>query len=174
MKEKAREQNKRKGVQAQTTVPQDAGKASAGGIDEEKEKTFASLGLAAWIQRSCRSLGLRAPTQVQSSCIPRTLAGDDVCGCASTGSGKTAAFALPILQKLSEDPYGVYALVLTPARELAFQIADQFKAFGTAGRGLARLRVAVVIGGLDHTKQSVELSKRFVDLHTPPPLSPPL
>ena len=127
---------------------------------KKEGKTFASLGLAPWIQRSCRSLGMRMPTEVQSSCIPRTLEGDDVCGCASTGSGKTAAFALPILQKLAKDPYGVYALVLTPARELAFQIADQFKALGTAGRGLARLRVAVIIGGLDHTQQSVELSKR--------------
>ena len=157
-----RDEREAEGGERQEGAPRGASKSTDG--EREQEKTFASLGLAAWIQRSCRSLGMRAPTEVQSSCIPRTLAGDDVCGCASTGSGKTAAFALPILQKLSEDPYGVYALVLTPARELAFQIADQFKALGTAGRGLSSLRVAVVIGGLDHTQQSVELSKRSVFL----------
>lgn len=51
-------------------------------------------------------------------------------GCAKTGTGKTLAFALPIIQKLAVDPYGVFALVLTPTRELAFQIADQFQIIG--------------------------------------------
>ena len=69
--------------------------------------------------------------------------GRDCIGCAKTGSGKTAAFALPILQKLSEDPYGIYALVLTPTRELAFQIGDQFKALGKP----IQLRVTVITGG---------------------------
>ena len=69
--------------------------------------------------------------------------GRDCIGCAKTGSGKTAAFALPILQKLSEDPYGIYALVLTPTRELAFQIGDQFKALGKP----IQVRVTVVTGG---------------------------
>lgn len=67
-------------------------------------------------------LGLKNPTPIQQNCIPRILAGDDCIGCAKTGSGKTLAFALPILQKLSEDPYGIYALILTPTRELAFQV----------------------------------------------------
>ena len=53
--------------------------------------------------------------------------GQNCVGCAKTGSGKTLAFALPILQTLSDDPYGIYALILTPTRELAFQIADQFR-----------------------------------------------
>ena len=68
-------------------------------------------------------MGLRRPTQVQRLCVPAALEGRDVMGLAETGSGKTAAFALPILQKLSEDPYGIFALVLTPTRELAIQVS---------------------------------------------------
>ncbi len=56
--------------------------------------------------------------------------GRDVIGCAETGSGKTAAFALPILHELSKDIYGIFAVVLTPTRELAVQISEQFMAFG--------------------------------------------
>lgn len=65
---------------------------------------------------------MKQPTPIQQNCIPRILAGDDCIGCAKTGSGKTLAFALPILQKLCEDPYGIFALILTPTRELAFQV----------------------------------------------------
>lgn len=67
-------------------------------------------------------LGVKKPTPIQQNCIPAILEGKDCIGCAKTGSGKTLAFALPILQKLSEDPYGIFALVLTPTRELAFQV----------------------------------------------------
>ena len=62
------------------------------------------------------------PTPVQFACIPPALAGRDIIGGAKTGSGKTMAFVLPILNKLSDDPYGIFALVLTPTRELAFQV----------------------------------------------------
>ncbi len=75
------------------------------------------------------------PVQVQQGCIPAVLEGKDVIGLAQTGSGKTAAFALPILQRLAQDPYGVFALTLTPTRELAIQIAEQFRALG-AGMSL--------------------------------------
>lgn len=67
--------------------------------------------------------GVRTPTSIQENCIPKILAGSDCIGCAKTGSGKTLAFALPILQKLCEDPYGIFALVLTPTRELAYQVS---------------------------------------------------
>ena len=70
--------------------------------------------------------------------------GEDCIGCAKTGSGKTAAFALPILQKLSEDPFGIFALVLTPTRELAFQISEQFNVLGKP----IGVRVSVITGGL--------------------------
>lgn len=70
--------------------------------------------------RVCKSLGMVTPTQVQRGCIPAILAGRDVLGTAHTGSGKTAAFALPILQSLAKEPFGVYALVLTPTRSEIF------------------------------------------------------
>lgn len=65
-------------------------------------------------------------------------------GCAKTGTGKTAAFALPILQKLSEDPYGIFSLVVTPTRELAFQISEQFALLGKP----INVRTAVIVGGM--------------------------
>ncbi|KAF4321658.1 hypothetical protein BBO99_00001161 [Phytophthora kernoviae] len=70
--------------------------------------------------------------------------------------GKTAAFALPILHTLSKDPYGPYALVLTPTRELAYQIADQFNAFGSS----MAVRCTVIVGGVDMLKQSLNLQQR--------------
>lgn len=79
-------------------------------------ETFKALGLSDWLCSVCKSLGMARPTQVQSGCIPAVLNGKDVIGLAQTGSGKTAAFALPILQKLAKDPYGVFAVVLTPTR----------------------------------------------------------
>lgn len=81
-----------------------------------EEASFRSLGLSEWLDRVCAGLGMRAPTAVQRGTIPAVLAGRDVIGVAHTGSGKTAAFALPILQKLAKDPFGVFALVLTPTR----------------------------------------------------------
>ncbi|KAK6053913.1 hypothetical protein COOONC_08582, partial [Cooperia oncophora] len=71
-------------------------------------------------------------------------------------SGKTAAFALPILQSLLETPQKLFGLILTPTRELAFQIAQQFEALG-AGIGLI---VAVIVGGVDMTTQALALAKR--------------
>ena len=84
-----------------------------------------------------------------------TLEGRDILACSKTGSGKTAAFALPILEKLAEDPYGVFCVVLTPTRELALQISEQFKLFG---KGM-NVRVELVTGGMDSTTQSVSLTQ---------------
>lgn len=79
-------------------------------------RSFRALGVSEWLDRVCRSLGMTQPTQVQAGCIPAILAGRNAIGTAHTGSGKTAAFALPILQLLAADPFGVFALVLTPTR----------------------------------------------------------
>ncbi|KZC12616.1 PREDICTED: probable ATP-dependent RNA helicase DDX49 [Dufourea novaeangliae] len=117
--------------------------------------TFAGLNLSPWIVNQCNSMGLKTPTLIQQNCIPRILAGDDCIGCAKTGSGKTLAFALPVIQKLSEDPYGIFALILTPTRELAFQIADQFSAIGKS----INLKKCVIVGGMDMVVQGLELSK---------------
>ncbi|KAJ3057011.1 hypothetical protein HK097_001495 [Rhizophlyctis rosea] len=119
-------------------------------------KSFADLGLNAWLVDALNALSIRAPSKIQTACVGPILNGQDVIGSAKTGSGKTAAFALPILQKLAEDPYGVFALVLTPTRELAFQIAEQFRILGTG----VNLKQSIVVGGLDMMTQALELSKR--------------
>ena len=108
------------------------------------------VGVAPWLISTLGSLGIRTPTEVQSACIPVILKGHDVIATSKTGSGKTAAFALPVLTLLSQDPFGVFALVLSPTRELVLQIGEQFKAFG---EGL-KLGVSVVVGGLDMMETS--------------------
>lgn len=118
--------------------------------------TFADLGLSEWAVETCKELGMPRPTPVQAHCIPKILEGRDVLGLAQTGSGKTAAFALPILQRLAEEPYGVLALVMTPTRELAFQLAEQFKALGSC----LHLRCEVVVGGMDMLNQAKGLMNR--------------
>ncbi|XP_009766350.1 DEAD-box ATP-dependent RNA helicase 36 [Nicotiana tabacum] len=118
--------------------------------------TFSDLGLAEWAVQTCKELGMKKPTPVQHHCIPRILSGQDVLGLAQTGSGKTAAFALPILHRLAEDPYGVSCLVITPTRELAFQLAEQFRALGSC----LNLRCAVVVGGMDMITQTKTLMQR--------------
>ncbi|KAK7115760.1 probable ATP-dependent RNA helicase DDX49 [Littorina saxatilis] len=125
---------------------------------------FAELGLDDWLVQQCKSVGLKQPTPIQLQCVEPILQGKDCIGCAKTGSGKTAAFALPILQKLSEDPFGIFALVLTPTRELAFQIADQFRVLGKS----MGVRVTVITGGMDMMKQGQDLSvKPHIVISTP-------
>ncbi|KAJ2557123.1 putative RNA helicase [Coemansia sp. RSA 1933] len=128
-------------------------------VDEFKAPamcSFEDLGLDQWLVESLSAMSIRRPTEIQRACIGPILTGRDVIGGAQTGSGKTAAFALPILQKLSEDPYGVFAVVLTPTRELAYQIAEQFEVLGKG----VNLRVTVAIGGVDMVTQAIELSRR--------------
>ena len=92
--------------------------------------SFEGLGVSEHLCAVLDGLGIVEPTAVQRGCIPAIMEGRNVIGVAQTGSGKTAAFALPVLHRLAKNPYGVFNLVLTPTRELAFQIADQYKAFG--------------------------------------------
>jgi ATP-dependent RNA helicase DDX47/RRP3 len=101
-------------------------------------------------------LNYREPTSIQREAIPAALAGKDIVGLAQTGSGKTAAFALPILQFLLEDPRPFFAIVLSPTRELAFQISEQFLALGSE----IGVRVATLVGGMDMVSQAVALAKR--------------
>uniref|UniRef100_A0A8C3JHB2 Probable ATP-dependent RNA helicase DDX49 n=1 Tax=Calidris pygmaea TaxID=425635 RepID=A0A8C3JHB2_9CHAR len=117
---------------------------------------FRALGLSPWLAEQARQVGLSRPTPVQAACIPPVLQGRDCLGCAKTGSGKTAAFVLPVLQVLSEDPYGIFCLVLTPTRELAYQIAEQFRVLGKP----LGLKDCVVVGGLDMVEQALELSRK--------------
>ncbi|KAJ1915676.1 putative RNA helicase [Tieghemiomyces parasiticus] len=111
---------------------------------------FRQLGIDSWLNEALAAMAIHYPTEIQRECIPPTLTGKDIIGGAKTGSGKTAAFALPILQKLSEEPFGVFALVLTPTRELAFQIAEQFRALGSH----IHARVATIVGGADIARQT--------------------
>ncbi|KAJ7283710.1 DEAD-domain-containing protein [Mycena rebaudengoi] len=114
------------------------------------------MGISTPLQAALNSMSIRTPTEVQAACIPPLLLGRDCIGNAKTGSGKTIAFALPILQKLSVDPYGIYALILTPTRELAFQISEQFAVLGAS----LNLRTAVIVGGMDMMSQALELGNR--------------
>ncbi|CAH2055643.1 unnamed protein product, partial [Iphiclides podalirius] len=126
-------------------------------MNEDSEmKQFAELGIKTWLTKQLLSLGIKTPTPIQRGCIPDILAGNDCIGAAKTGSGKTFAFALPILQNLAEDPYGIYALVLTPTHELAYQIADQFSILGKP----LNLRVCIVTGGSDQMEESLKLAKK--------------
>jgi ATP-dependent RNA helicase RhlE len=116
---------------------------------------FSDLGLAAPLLRALEGEGYDTPTAIQARAIPMVLAGRDVLGIAQTGTGKTAAFALPILQRLAADRRppqrnGCSVLVLSPTRELATQIADSFRGYG---RHLD-VTVAVVFGGVDHRSQT--------------------
>jgi len=116
---------------------------------------FASLGLAEPLVQAVAACGYDTPTPVQAQCIPPLLDGRDVLGCAQTGTGKTAAFALPVLQHLTSTPFRgrgprpIRALVLTPTRELAAQIGASFETYG-AGLGL---RHQVIFGGVNQNPQ---------------------
>ena len=132
--------------------------------------TFSDLGLSAPLVQACRKLGFKTPTGVQRAIIPfilkqptsstnnNNINNHHVLTLSATGSGKTAAFALPLLHELSHDPYGIFALILTPTRELAKQIQQQILALGS-GSGW-KITCALIIGGEDMTKQSLELSRQ--------------
>jgi len=104
----------------------------------------------------CKKLRLQTPRRVQQHCIPKVLEGRHVIGIDETGSGKTTAFVLPILQRLAEHPFDVVALVLTPTRELAFELACQFRGFGS----LFHFTLMVLSGGTEICKQEEQLVAR--------------
>src|SRR5207244_2444212 len=106
---------------------------------------FTGLGIDPALLRATRELGFSRPTPIQNDAIPPALAGKDVLACAMTGSGKTAAFILPILQRLLGKPRGVTrALVVTPTRELAAQIDEHTKELAVH----TPLTSAAVFGGV--------------------------
>ncbi|HEX2136177.1 MAG TPA: DEAD/DEAH box helicase [Microvirga sp.] len=121
--------------------------------------SFTDFGLSQPILRALAAEGYETPTPIQAQAIPQVMTGRDLCGIAQTGTGKTAAFALPILHELAETPKArlrksCRVLVLSPTRELASQIADSFR---TYGRHL-RLTTSVVFGGVAIGRQERELA----------------
>ncbi|RZC40290.1 ATP-dependent RNA helicase DDX47 [Asbolus verrucosus] len=124
--------------------------------DEDKPLTWKDLGLVDVLCKACEQLKWKEPSKIQKESIPVALQGKDVIGLAETGSGKTAAFALPILQSLLENPQRYFALILTPTRELAFQISEQFEALGAS----IGVKCAVIVGGMDMMSQALVLAKK--------------
>ncbi len=122
--------------------------------------TFSELGVIEPICRALKTEGYETPTPIQNQAIPPLLAGRDLLGIAQTGTGKTAAFAVPILQRLGAAktrpaPRTPRALILTPTRELAIQIGDSFRVYGRH----MHLRHALVFGGVGHRPQIDAMTK---------------
>lgn len=126
--------------------------------------SFTSLKILKPILKSLQEEGYETPTPIQSQAIPPALSGRDILGCAQTGTGKTAAFAIPILQRLSEQqaPFRkrlIRSLIVTPTRELAIQIEESLRSYG---RHLD-LRTAVIFGGVNQNPQ-VRTLKSGIDI----------
>ena len=125
--------------------------------------TFNELNLSAPLLKAVSEAGYETPSPIQASAIPPVLEGRDLMGCAQTGTGKTAAFALPMLDRLSgaapRKKGAIRALILTPTRELALQIGESFAAYGK----YLKLRSTVIFGGVGQTPQ-VEAIKKGVDI----------
>ena len=125
--------------------------------------TFKELNLSAPLLRAVQEAGYETPSPIQAAAIPPVLSGRDLMGCAQTGTGKTAAFALPMLDRLTANPPrrkgAIRALILTPTRELALQIGESFEAYGK----YLKLRSTVIFGGVGQAPQ-VEALKKGVDI----------
>ncbi|KAL2824631.1 P-loop containing nucleoside triphosphate hydrolase protein [Aspergillus cavernicola] len=122
----------------------------------ETAKTFKELGIIDQLCEACETMGYKAPTPIQAQAIPLALEGRDVIGLAETGSGKTAAFALPMLQALMDNPQTLFGLVMAPTRELAYQISQSFENLGAS----IGVRCVVIVGGMDMVSQSIALGKK--------------
>ena len=125
---------------------------------------FTDLALEPRLLKALATEGYETPTPIQAQAIPHVLAGKDLLGIAQTGTGKTAAFALPILQRLAADPRqpqpkSARALILSPTRELALQIAESFKSYGR----YMNLGVTTIFGGVSEGPQ-VQTMRRGIDI----------
>jgi ATP-dependent RNA helicase RhlE len=116
---------------------------------------FAALGVSAELLRAVEAAGYDTPTPIQAQAIPLALEGRDIIGLAQTGTGKTAAFTLPIVQRLLHGPSRTRALILTPTRELCVQVVDSFRKYGK----YSGLHVAPVYGGVGFDPQTRALRK---------------
>ncbi|KAE8146477.1 P-loop containing nucleoside triphosphate hydrolase protein [Aspergillus avenaceus] len=123
---------------------------------QDEESSFKALKVAPWLVGSLTTMAVRKPTAIQRACIPEIMNGRDCIGGSRTGSGKTIAFAVPILHKWAEDPFGIFAIVLTPTRELALQIYEQIKAISAP----QNMKPVLITGGTDMRSQAIALSQR--------------
>lgn len=124
--------------------------------DTNTVQNFSDLDLPAAVLQAVLAVGYETPTPIQSRTIPPLVEGRDLLGHAPTGTGKTAAFALPILARLDLNARGVQALVLAPTRELAIQVAEAFAKYATH---MKNVRVLPIYGGQDYTGQIRQLSR---------------
>ena len=132
-------------------------------LEIRRTMTFKELNLSAPLLRAVQEAGYETPSPIQAAAIPPVLSGRDLMGCAQTGTGKTAAFALPMLDRLTANAPrrkgAIRALILTPTRELALQIGESFEAYGK----YLKLHSTVIFGGVGQAPQ-VEALKKGVDI----------
>lgn len=138
----------------QPQLPKDA--VNNADVEVADEASFESLGVCEELCQAVKLMKWTKPTRIQQEAIPWALQGRDIIGLAETGSGKTGAFALPIVQRLLDDPQRFYAVCLAPTRELCVQIGEQFEAIGST----IKLQTATVVGGLAIVDQAMALAKR--------------
>ena len=119
------------------------------------EDSFEKMRLEKWSKKVINYLSYKEPTEVQKYVIPQILKEKNVIAISKTGTGKTASFCLPILSELSKNPFGLYAIILEPTRELVLQVEEKLKLFSTG----FNLRMCSIIGGEDFTTQLNELDK---------------
>ncbi|CAH6722204.1 ATP-dependent rRNA helicase Rrp3p [[Candida] jaroonii] len=125
-------------------------------VTESKFTSFNQLNIRLELLESIEQMKFTTPTPIQSEAIPHALEGKDIIGLAQTGSGKTAAFAIPILNQLWEDKLPYYGLILAPTRELAFQIKETFDALGSS----MGVRSVCIVGGMDMMDQARDLMRK--------------
>jgi len=118
--------------------------------------SFRKLGISEEVAKSAVSLGWIEPSIIQKEIIPQIIGGKDVIGLALTGSGKTGAFALPIIQKILEKPQAIYALIVLPSRELSLQIVQEFNKLGLH----AGITCCSLVGGEKYLLQTITLARK--------------
>ncbi len=130
--------------------------------EQSHEQPFLALGLRPELVRALQELGITTPTLIQEKSIPAIKAGKDLIGMSKTGSGKTAAFGLPILEKIKPRA-GLQALVIAPTRELAVQIGQELRKFGK----YLPFRLATVYGGVSLAPQMEQIAQADIVVGTP-------
>ena len=118
--------------------------------------TFADLGLSDSLLKTLTEIGYESPSPIQAACIPVLLDGRDIIGMAQTGTGKTAAFALPLMEQIDVKVAKPQALILTPTRELAIQVAEALQSYA---HGMPGFHVLPIYGGQSYTIQLKQLAR---------------